>query len=479
MLPEKNIIRKQVVDIHLFKSSPSVALQQEASAWCNVELLPAIEKRLERYALMKEVIRLDVISVELANTGKELTEQLAEKISMEIERVIESKISSVSKNEVKLLQKEAGLIETLIFFLLNGYLPWWKTPADFYEQLKGISAGNFSEKEIQSLKEILHQPVAARRLASIRPLEIFPQILSMVFDINYDSLENLLVLAEKLKSIIPGKRFEENLGGDFKEQILATIIQKEKFLVRNAILRMLALVISKYKIDENDLLTFIQSHSILTEAEFSAIAQLLSNEMPFLSKEETFDKAPEKKDQQEEKQKKILKEKHAEQKEEGIYINNAGLVLIAPFLTRLFENIGITEANMLNSKELGVAIVQWLATGNEEYAEFELVFPKILCGMEPEDNVTIIDTIPATFQQEGRELLQSVIKHWSILKDTSIEGLRQNFLQRNGKLSFQKNEWLLQVEQRAYDILLQHLPWNISLIRLPWMPYILKTEWVS
>ena len=63
---------------------------------------------------------------------------------------------------------------------------------------------------------------------------------------------------------------------------------------------MLALVISKYKIDENDLLTFIQSHSILTEAEFSAIAQLLSNEMPFLSKEETFDKAPEKKDQQEE-----------------------------------------------------------------------------------------------------------------------------------------------------------------------------------
>ena len=76
------------------------------------------------------------------------------------------------------------------------------------------------------------------------------------------------------------------------------------------------------------------------------------------------------------------------------------------------------------------------------------------------------------------EVLLSVIEHWNILQNTSVEGLRQSFLQRNGKLSYNGSEWLLQVEQQPYDMLLQHLPWNISMIKLPWMEQMLKTEWI-
>ena len=75
-------------------------------------------------------------------------------------------------------------------------------------------------------------------------------------------------------------------------------------------------------------------------------------------------------------------------------------------------------------------------------------------------------------------MLGSVIEHWVILKNTSIEGLRESFLQRNGKLTFANNEWLLQVEQKPYDMLLQSLPWNIGIIKLAWMRNILKTEWI-
>ena len=78
---------------------------------------------------------------------------------------------------------------------------------------------------------------------------------------------------------------------------------------------------------------------------------------------------------------------------------------------------------------------------------------------------------------EANDLLLSVIEYWSILKDTTPDGLRESFLKRDGKLVFKNKEWLLQVEQKGYDMLLQHLPWNINMILLPWMKHLLKCEW--
>ncbi|MBK8553377.1 MAG: hypothetical protein IPL53_20865 [Ignavibacteria bacterium] len=73
--------------------------------------------------------------------------------------------------------------------------------------------------------------------------------------------------------------------------------------------------------------------------------------------------------------------------------------------------------------------------------------------------------------------MESVIKHWSALKNTSAEGLRNTFFLRAGKLTMNEGECLLQVEQKSVDILLNKLPWGISMIKLPWMEDILKVEW--
>jgi hypothetical protein len=80
--------------------------------------------------------------------------------------------------------------------------------------------------------------------------------------------------------------------------------------------------------------------------------------------------------------------------------------------------------------------------------------------------------------KEVDEMLLSLIEYWAVLKNTSIDGLRESFLKRNGKLSRLNDEWLLQVEQKPFDMLVQQLPWSISMIKLPWMTHLLKTEWV-
>jgi hypothetical protein len=80
-------------------------------------------------------------------------------------------------------------------------------------------------------------------------------------------------------------------------------------------------------------------------------------------------------------------------------------------------------------------------------------------------------------KKEADDLLQSAIKHWSILKDTSPEGYRSAFLQRDGILKFEDDHWYLRVERKSYDMLLESLPFTISLIRLPWMKNKLLVEW--
>jgi hypothetical protein len=79
---------------------------------------------------------------------------------------------------------------------------------------------------------------------------------------------------------------------------------------------------------------------------------------------------------------------------------------------------------------------------------------------------------------EAEALLKAVIRYWEALRNTGINGLRGEFLLRFGKLSVRSDgDWLLQVEAKTVDILLNQLPWGISMIKLPWMQKMLWVEW--
>ena len=161
-----------------------------------------------------------------------------------------------------------------------------------------------------------------------------------------------------------------------------------------------------------------------------------------------------------------------------IFISNAGLVILSPFLPVLFERLKITDGNIIADKALALHILFYLTTGKQNPAEFELVLPKVICGIGLSEIIVINKKLTADQKKESDELLSAVINHWSVLKNTSVEGLRSSFLQRDGKLSFADGSWLLQVEQKSYDMLLEQLPWNISMIRHSWMDNLLRTEWM-
>lgn len=118
-----------------------------------------------------------------------------------------------------------------------------------------------------------------------------------------------------------------------------------------------------------------------------------------------------------------------------------------------------------------------LATGSLEADEPDLAVPKLLCGVPlawPAPHELDADDVRRT---EVDALLMAVIGHWGALKNTSPQGLREAFLQRPGLLRDAPDGGRLRVEHRAWDVLLDRVPWTWRPVRLPWMPRPLFVEW--
>jgi hypothetical protein len=163
--------------------------------------------------------------------------------------------------------------------------------------------------------------------------------------------------------------------------------------------------------------------------------------------------------------------------EAGIFVENAGAVLLHPFLQRLLEATGCHDGQRLHDPQRALGLLHYAVAGRSTAAEWELPLLKVLCGIPVSEAVPVQFEVSAAQMAEVEALLEALVRHWSVLKNTSNDALRESFLQRRGKLSLAGGHWTLQVEQRAYDLLLEQLPWGIGMLKLPWMPLPLHTIW--
>ncbi|MDJ0839633.1 MAG: contractile injection system tape measure protein [Acidobacteriota bacterium] len=167
--------------------------------------------------------------------------------------------------------------------------------------------------------------------------------------------------------------------------------------------------------------------------------------------------------------------------DENVYdLDNAGLVLLHPLVGNLFREMKLVEGRDFideTRRNRAVHLLQTLVTGEPTAEEWMCPLNKVLCGLHPHAPLPAIDP-PGTETIDACEaLLTRAIEHWSALKNTSVNGLRNTFLQRQGRLYEHDSHWLLRVEPKPFDLLLDHLPWGISLIRFTWMDRLLQTDW--
>ncbi|HEY8207150.1 MAG TPA: contractile injection system tape measure protein [Myxococcaceae bacterium] len=165
-----------------------------------------------------------------------------------------------------------------------------------------------------------------------------------------------------------------------------------------------------------------------------------------------------------------------------IYVDDAGLVILWPFLERFFVRIGLVQEEERRFLGEGaaiqaVALLEALVTADPEPLELRVPLPKLLCGRELESGFALERPLAPEQLAEGDLLLTAAIDRARVLGELSIAGFRTTFLQRRGALSTRNGAWLLQVERQAPDALLDRFPWSWSWVKLPWMPDPLQVEW--
>lgn len=165
---------------------------------------------------------------------------------------------------------------------------------------------------------------------------------------------------------------------------------------------------------------------------------------------------------------------------ERIVVKNAGLVLISSYFTMLLERLELTSENKFVGKEAQLSAVhylQYVATGFTYTEEHHLPLNKILCGVSPIEPVSNrIDVSEAQITLISG-MLEAIINQWSAIGNSSIDGFRGNWLVRDGLLIEDINNWTLNVEKRAYDILINRSPFSFSIVKFPWMKKPLHVNW--
>lgn len=166
-----------------------------------------------------------------------------------------------------------------------------------------------------------------------------------------------------------------------------------------------------------------------------------------------------------------------------IPVANAGLCLFAPWIIRLFGMLDLLSEDRKDLKDMdarirAIFILQRLVTAEQrEYKESDLAFNRLLVACP--FNVPLPKSLELTDKEieTVESMLAGVKANWPKMANTSVGGFQRSFIERDGQLEQQEGKWVLTVENKAYDILLDSLPWSYKMIRLPWLKKPISVSW--
>jgi hypothetical protein len=163
-------------------------------------------------------------------------------------------------------------------------------------------------------------------------------------------------------------------------------------------------------------------------------------------------------------------------------IDDGGLVVLWPFLDTLLSRLEFVDPELKlfaseQARNQAIALLSFLVEGDPEPPEWRLALAKVLCGLSPLAPWRLEEPLRPEALAECEKLLEAVIAHGGLAEKMEPQDLRDLILRRPAVLTSRTGAWLLRVERRAEDGLLDRFPWGWSWIRLPWMDHPLQVEW--
>ena len=481
----KNIIRKQTIHFQYNGGADGFALQQEVSDWCNLNLIPEIEQQLEKFSSDDIYLSIDKLEISAEIDSKNWKQKIGDELIFELNQKLNSHNSAISNIKKMPDSKAVKLDALIIFYLKNGFLPWWgKTFLDegFKAAFNKWVTEEKSAKQIQSIREELEYNVNQRQIERIVNQVTEKTFFQFVSRFYHENVEVIFQFQLFFETVILNKISQDEQKSITKPVyvfLLNSVLKNKGDIEIQSVLLFIYKELEKYRI-----LPKIKDkpaeQRITTNPVIQIWRKMVLDELKKIENQNKTNSGT--KPESIEKSVKLDTGEKVDEADnevrEGIYIDNAGAVIFAAFIPALFEKLGLAENEKIINPDLATSIIQYGVTGRLQMEEYELVLPKILCGLDIDFPIDTNIEFNEKQKSEVDSMLRSLISHWSVLGDTSVEGLRETFLNRSGKLSRVNDEWQLIVEQKAYDMLLERIPWSFSIIKFPWMDMLLKTEWI-
>ncbi|KAA5548437.1 contractile injection system tape measure protein [Adhaeribacter rhizoryzae] len=480
-----HVIQKQIVELEISDETEVFKWHQRVSNLVHDQLTPALNQLFDGSVRAGQVLQVDRLAITIHLRHEQLFEQ---QFTAEVIKALEAELQlhKTSVLEKPVFTGHERDFKAFLYFLQQGYLPWWaifKEPEDLEKSIMNALAVLSPETLKAQLKNELIKATTVERLFNQFSVELTNAILALFIPTQITSV------IEKIKKVW----FEAGTGLPLNtSQLQAAWHQAQVYFTR----RIIAENIAPHRLPDQFLLAlFTANPGVLTEEflqEFIRMYQVANPAWYFSpaikaafnqsvpGKNKILKQKKDSPDTMENSLKPFVPKADNLNTEEplGLYVANAGLILLAPFLPAYLQACGLAEADKILKPTEAVHALQYLVTNCIQTPEYELALNKILCGLPLTVGIPLAIELTEVMQTEAPQLLKTIIQYWSALKNTSPAGLQESFLQRSGKLSQKADgDWLLQIEQKGYDMLLEHLPWNYSLVKLPWMENILWVEY--
>lgn len=473
----KHMIQQVVLDFQFNGKTDGFEFQQEVREWFD-EFMTGLGKELDNLSANDRVMSIKTLQLDVELKGSDWKEQASHKITEQMKdklRMIRSGVlASPGFEEISAGKHFA---KAFLFYLEHGYLPWQSsalTTTEWKEQVEELIL-NADEQFVKQLRNLLfNSGICRERLSQLIPYQTAVELLHSSPD-ETSLLNQRLIHDLQLLMKIANLHHYSYLKKVVYRAFLLSLSENADIL---QIKQELSESIHKKSLINPEIIKSLAEVEFQSQRLIKMQNELTANEKTISSKRDAR-KYRRKKLLMEEEELMKQMEHQAEPFSNPVFINDAGLVILAAFLPALLKRTELCVDSVISDTDKAVCFLHYLATGDTKMEEYELVLSKIICGVSIDKPVNTENfKMSQSLRKEADEVLTSVIEYWAILQNTSVVGLRDSFLKRNGKLSYDGENWLLQVEQRSYDMLLQHLPWNISMIKLPWMNHLLKTEWI-